>query len=260
MSVKACGPAAPSEYWLYTTFHTPWEPPIEGIYVMGTLSFDVVGDARRDVDVRYVLNGGYAGADQAEVQHHVDELAELGIPAPATIPTMYPLSYNLAAQTDLVQVPHATTSGEAEWALVVCDDGELLLTAACDHTDRALEAHGVAWSKQSAPDVLGTLAWRLADVEDAFADFTLKAWVTNDGVEQLLQDGTAGQLLPPRYWLDRLEPAGLLRPGTVLMSATIPMIKGVDQFADAWRVELADGAGNVSRVAYAVEQLPAAWE
>jgi hypothetical protein len=34
----------------------------------------------------------------------------------------------------------------------------------------------------------------------------------------------------------------------------------VDQFADGWRVELADASGTVSRVTYRVEQLPDAWD
>ena len=51
-----------------------------------------------------------------------------------------------------------------------------------------------------------------------------------------------------------------LVPGTVLLSGTIPMIAGVDQFADAWRVELTDPRGLTSRVVYTVEQLAPAWE
>ena len=89
------------------------------------------------------------------------------MPAPTDVPTLYPLSHLLARQDDVVQVPHGRTSGEAEWALVVGGSADdLLVTAACDHTDRALEVHGVAWSKQSAPDVIGGLAWRWADVAD----------------------------------------------------------------------------------------------
>lgn len=68
------------------------------------------------------------------------------------------------------------------------------------------------------------------------------------------------QLLSLRYWIERLRADGLLRPGTPLLSGTIPMRAGVDQFADGRRVALADGAGNVSRVAYRVEALPRAWE
>ncbi|WP_347349473.1 DUF2848 family protein, partial [Nigerium sp.] len=75
-----------------------------------------------------------------------------------------------------------------------------------------------------------------------------------------IQDGTPAQLLPPDYWTEKLGDAGLLRPGTLLMSGTIPMIPGVNQFADAWRVELTDAAGHVSRVAYTVEVLPEPWE
>jgi hypothetical protein len=84
--------------------------------------------------------------------------------------------------------------------------------------------------------------------------------VRHGHTEQLIQDGTLAQLLPPSYWVDKLAAAGLLRPGTVLLSGTIPMIDGVNQFADGWRVEMADPQGRVIRIAYAVEQLPPAWD
>ena len=117
---------------------------------------------------------------------------------------------------------------------------DLLVTAACDHTDRDLEVHGVAWSKQSAPDIIGDLAWRWSDVADDFDSFTLRAWVTHHGSQELISEGSPAELLSPSYWIDRLDDAGLLRPGTLLLSGTIPMIEGVDQFAEGWRVELAD--------------------
>ncbi|MFE0022640.1 DUF2848 domain-containing protein [Amycolatopsis sp. NPDC059021] len=227
--------------------------------------FTVPGGAVREIEVRYALNGGYAGRDTAQVQHHVDELAALGVPAPTRVPTLYPLSSNLVSQAGTVQVPHARTSGEAEWALIVGEDADdLLLTAACDHTDRALEVHGVAWSKQSAPDLLGDFAWPLADIADELDAFTLKAWVRHGSADQneerLVQDGTLAQLLPPSYWVEQLREHGLLRPGTVVLSGTIPMIEGVDQFADGWRVELTDPRGTTSRVGYTVERLPEAWD
>ena len=229
------------------------------------LRFEVVGHGPVEITPAWVLNGGYAGRDTEEVRHHVEELAAIGVPGPTNVPTMYPLSHHLAMQTDHVQVAHAKTSGEAEWAFVVPTEGEvhtdeLLVVAACDHTDRALEAHGVAWSKQSAPDVLGDVAWRWGDVAEDFDHFTLRGWVGDETADELIQDGSPAKLLDVPYWAGRLEKAGLLRPGTVFMSGTIPMIPGVDQFAGAWRVELADGAGNVSRVAYTVETLPPAWE
>ena len=231
---------------------------------MATLKFDVVGHDPVEVEVTYALNGGYAGRDTEQVQAHVDELAELGVPGPTNIPTMYPLSSRLAIQGDHAQVAHGQTSGEAEWALVVPADAagpdDYLVTAACDHTDRALEVHGVAWSKQSAPDFLGDVAWRWGDVRDSFDGFSLIGKVTNDGVEEIIQDGSPAQLLGVDHWVEKLGEAGLLKPGTVFLSGTIPMKPGVDQFADAWAVELSDGQGNTSRVRYDVEVLPDAWE
>ncbi|MGW6277637.1 DUF2848 domain-containing protein [Kribbella sp. NPDC055071] len=222
-----------------------------------SLDFTLPDGSERTVTVRYALNAGYAGRDTAQVQHHVDELAELGVPAPQRVPTLYPLSATLVSRPAVVQVAHAQTSGEAEWALVATTD-DYLLTVACDHTDRALEVHGVAWSKQSAPDVLGDVAWRLSEVEDELDRFRLKAWVRHGADEELIQDGTLAQLLPPSYWIKEL--GDRLAPGTVLLSGTIPMIAGVDQFGDGWRVELADPRGVVSRIEYRVEQLAPAWD
>ena len=226
-----------------------------------SVRFTMPDGSRREVGVQYVLNAGFTGRDTAQVQHHVDELAALGVPAPARIPTLYPLPRHLVAQVDEIQVGHARTSGEAEWALVIGDGpDDVLLTAACDHTDRDLEVHGIGWSKQTSPDILGDQAWYLADVVDELDRFTLRAWVTHGSTESLIQDGSPAQLLAPSDWLERLRAGSLLRPGTVLLGGTVPMTPGVDQFAEAWRVELTDPRGRRSRLAYRVEQLPAAWE
>ena len=49
-----------------------------------------LADGERQVVVRYALNGGYAGRDTDQVQHHVDELAALGVPAPSRSPHSLP--------------------------------------------------------------------------------------------------------------------------------------------------------------------------
>lgn len=219
---------------------------------LGTLTFDLPDGATDEVVVTTLLNGGYAGRSQQDVAAHVRELAELGVPAPSVTPSLYPVSPYLAQQTSSVPVQHSRTSGEAEWALVVTDD-DVLLTVACDHTDRALEVHGVAWSKNASPDVLGRRAWRLSDVADRIDAIELTAWA--DGVE--IQRGTLAELLTPQYWVDRLRELGLFRPGTVLLSGTIPMHHGVEQFASKWRVELRDPAtGDVIDCGYEVNLLP----
>jgi hypothetical protein len=222
---------------------------------MSILSFELPGGESAEVEVIALLNGGYAGRSQEDVAAHVRELAELGVPAPSETPSLYPVAPYLAMQTSEVPVQHGRTSGEAEWALVVTGDDErdVLLTVACDHTDRALEVHGVAWSKQAGPDVLGRRAWRLADVADRLDAIELTAWA--DG--ERIQSGTLAELLTPSYWLDLLRERGLLRAGTVLLSGTIPMREGVNQFAASWRVELRDPAtGDVLDCEYRVTPLP----
>ncbi|WP_017594850.1 DUF2848 domain-containing protein [Nocardiopsis potens] len=224
---------------------------------MTALSFELPDGSTRIATVERLLNAGYAGRSQEDVAAHVAELAELGVPAPSAVPALYPVSPYLARQTDRVDAQHGRTSGEAEWALVVDDGGDLLLTAACDHTDRELEVHGVAWSKNAGPDVLARRAWRLEDVRPRIDGLTLRAWVAHGGEETLIQDGTLADLLTPDYWVEVLRERGELLPGTVLISGTIPMAEGVDQFAEGWRVELGDPAtGDAIRLGYRVAAMP----
>jgi 2-keto-4-pentenoate hydratase/2-oxohepta-3-ene-1,7-dioic acid hydratase in catechol pathway len=227
---------------------------------MATLEFTLPDGSTRPVTVTRVYNAGYAGRDQREVAAHIAELAELGVPAPSHTPALYPIAPYLAGQPSTVPAQHDRTSGEGEWALLVGDDpGDPLLTVACDHTDRTLETHGVAWSKNAAPDVLGTAAWRLTDIADHLDAITLRAWVRHGSeAEQLVQDASLAALLPPSYWLDVLRSRGWLQPGTVLLSGTVSMLPGVDQFGDRWRVQLHDPITNRTlECGYAVEQLPA---
>jgi hypothetical protein len=216
------------------------------------LKFELPDGRSVPVAVTSLLNAGYAGRSRDDVAAHVAELVALGVPAPAVTPSLYPIAPYLAQQTDEVAVQHSRTSGEAEWALVVTEVG-VLLTAACDHTDRALEAHGVAWSKQAGPDVLATGAWLLDEVSDTIDDLELTAWAD----DVIVQRGTLAELLPPSYWLDVLRAGDLLTPGTVLLSGTIPMREGVDQFSSHWRVALRDPKlGRVLECSYRVRPLP----
>jgi hypothetical protein len=220
------------------------------------LSFTLPDGSIESVDVTALLNAGYAGRDQAEVASHIAELAALGVPAPSATPALYPISPYLAQQTDRVYVQHGRTSGEAEWALVITDN-DVLITAACDHTDRDLEVHSVAWSKNAAPDVLATKAWRLSDIADRLDDIAIEAWVGHGDTSELIQQGTLGDLLAPKYWLDVLTERGDARPGTVLISGTISMRKGVNQFADTWKVALTDPATkDVISVEYRTVPMP----
>jgi len=228
---------------------------------MPRLTFELPDREQVSVTVKTLLNAGYAGRSQEDVAAHIKELSELGVPAPQRIPCIYPLSPSLAMQVDEVTVQHDLTSGEPEWALIVCatEQHDLLLTAACDHTDRHLEQHGVAWSKQAAPDVLARQAWRLTEVADRIDQLSLIGKVLTDSGTEVIQNGTLAELLSPMYWVDELQARGLLEPGTVLMSGTIPMRTDVDQFSAGWSVELSDPHTDRSiSLSYSVQQTPPA--
>ena len=205
-----------------------------------SLSFALPNGKSIDVDVAHLLNAGYAGRRQDQVAAHVRELAVLGVPAPSVTPTMYPVSPYLAQQGTTVPVQHGRTYGEAEWALVLANEGQALLTLASDHTDHELEVHDIGWSKNACPNVLAREAWPLQEVENHLDQLTLNAWVTNDGVEEKIQIGFLADLLPPSYWVAVLKERNLHAPGTVLLSGTINLLEGVNQFGDAWRAELSD--------------------
>ena len=50
----------------------------------------------------------------------------------------------------------------------------------------------------------------------------------------------------------------LATPGTVLISGTVAMLPGVDQFADSWSVEMHDPTtGDTLEAAYRVVPMPA---
>lgn len=219
------------------------------------LHFSLPDGQKVAVEVRSVLNAGFSGRDDDAVAEHIAELAALDIPAPNVTPCLYPVSPYLATQAGEVLVQHGRTSGEVEWALVVTRD-DLLLTVASDHTDRDLERYGVGWSKQVAPNVLSRQAWRFEEVAERIDTLTLTAWVRNDEWTEI-QSGTCADLQPPKYWVDLLQAHDLYAPGTVLMSGTLPMHRGVNQFADAWRVELADpSTGRTIATEYHVRRLP----
>ena len=64
-----------------------------------------------------IFNGGYAGRNQQHVREHIEELAKVGVPAPTTTPTLYPLAnYNLTTGRYLqVQTPRPAARSDTRF-------------------------------------------------------------------------------------------------------------------------------------------------
>jgi hypothetical protein len=185
---------------------------------------DMTSDRTLAVSVGRLLVAGFTGRDREAAMAHVEELAHLGVPAPDSIPTLYPLDPALLAQTEVLVVAGTDTSGEVEPVLVHFD-GQLWLTVGSDHTDREVERDDIAASKAACGKVIGTTCIPLAAVADP--DTIGMESDIEDGVAY--QRGTMASITAIPDLLQRLsDDHGLqLRDGDVLFLGTIAAIGGI---------------------------------
>jgi hypothetical protein len=226
--------------------------------MMRQVSFNVVersGDSRAEtVEVNRLTIAGWAGRDQAAIEHHIAELAALGVKRPSTTPCFYRLGAELLTQAELVDVVGVKSSGEAECVLVQSKAG-LLVTVGSDHTDREVEAYGVTVSKQVCPKPVARDAWRFDDLAGHWDRLELRAYAVTNGERRVYQQGSVASLLPAA---DLLERAPLAR-GAAMFCGTLAVQGGIVGMADgdALELELHDPVLNRTlRHAYRVRALP----
>lgn len=190
------------------------------------LRFDA-GNETLEVTPDAVVIAGWTGRDEAAVRHHIDELAAIGVAPPSKVPLYYRTACANAVQTDRLEVVGEETSGEAEPVLIM-RGARVWLTLGSDHTDRGLEAHSVALSKQIAAKPLARAAWPLETIDDLDA-LTLRSRVgpAADRTD-LYQDGTLAAIRPLRTLLDGALAALGERPDTAIVyCGTLPTIGGL---------------------------------
>lgn len=203
-----------------------------------------------DFPIDKLTVAGWTARDRAALQHHIDELAELGVAPPSSAPLYYRVSASLLAQADMIEALGPDTSGEAE-PLILDGPGGRYIGLVSDHTDRALEATSVAHSKQIAGKIAATEVWRLDEIADLDA-LILQSWIWEEGGWKLYQDGTVAAILP----LGQLIDGAGLGPGGALLCGTLGAIGGVRP-APRFRMRLADPATGREIVhEYAIHDLP----
>ncbi|MBE9607559.1 DUF2848 domain-containing protein [Acetobacteraceae bacterium H6797] len=186
-------------------------------------------------EAKRLVIAGWAGRDQAALQHHIDELAALGVAPPSTTPLFYAATASLLTQAGDLQFLGTESSGEAEPLLVVTA-GELLVGLGSDHTDRHAEAWSVAHSKQLCAKPIAATLWRFAEVESHWDQLILRSWIEEKGGWVLYQEGAVAGLRRPD---ELMALAGGLPPGTAMLCGTMPAIGGIRP-APAFRMELHD--------------------
>ncbi|MCY0385747.1 DUF2848 domain-containing protein [Robbsia sp. Bb-Pol-6] len=217
------------------------------------------------VDIAELVIAGWAGRDPVAIQHHIAELAELGVAPPSTTPCFYRVGTALLTQAASVQMLGDDSGGEVECLLVAVAEG-LLVTLASDHTDRRVEAYGVAVSKQVCAKPMGTDAWHYEDVRAHWDQLVLRAWFVTAApadpaapARRLYQEGPVSALLPPSELFARFAADGKLPTGTAMFCGTLAAIGPIATMrsGDALELELHDPVLQRSlRHRYAVATLP----
>lgn len=191
--------------------------------------------------VEKMVNAGFTGRDQAEVRHHLDELAAKGIEVPAETPVLYPVIPTALTSNSAIEVYGQETSGEIEYILFIKNADEIYVGIGSDHTDRKLEELDIPRAKQITPNVFSPLVWPLNDVQAHWDELVMSCTVQKDGRSLVYQKGGLGLLMSPKELMDLIggKIEGNL-DNTVIYSGTVKMETEDFIFADRFEGRLED--------------------
>ncbi|NMO01564.1 DUF2848 family protein [Gordonia sp. TBRC 11910] len=183
-----------------------------------------------------VVVAGYTGRDEAQVRHHIDELAAIGVAPPPQVPMLYPMDADSATTAQEVPVAGNNTSGEVE-PVYIRHAGRWYLGVGSDHTDRTLETVDIGESKQACPKPVGREVIAIND----WAEFDWDACQASSRVDDVLyQSGSLAGLRRPDNLLpivtDRLDDLG--DDDLVCFGGTLPLIDGKFVPGRRWDIEI----------------------
>jgi hypothetical protein len=207
------------------------------------------------VEISSLIVAGWAGRDQHAIEHHIEELFAIGVPRPSSVPLFYRVAENQLTQASRIQVVGDQSSGEVE-TFVFQADGELFVSIASDHTDRKLETHSVALSKQVCAKPVAGEAWAFADVAGYWDELVIRSYIQENGERVLYQEGTLASLRPPSELISGFAGGPKLPEGAGMICGTVGAIGGIRP-APSFTMELFDPRrGRTLSHSYDVEVLP----
>lgn len=171
------------------------------------MTFSLAG-TEINFDIVHCTVAGWTGRDACAIQHHIDELAAIGVKPPSSVPLYYRTASGMVTQQDVIEVVGTGTSGEIE-PFLIAKDGTLYLGLASDHTDRELEAHSVALSKQICEKPVAAEIWLFEEVKDHIEQIEMRSWIQEkDGDDWVLyQEGKIASIRPLS---DLIDGSGLM--------------------------------------------------
>lgn len=204
-----------------------------------------------DLNIKQLIVAGWTGRNREAVDHHIEELAAIGIAPPSKVPLYYRVSANLLSQDNLVQVVGNTSSGEVE-PLIIRSDKQHWLGLASDHTDRQLEAHSVAASKQACVKPVAATVWDYDEVANHIDQLVLQCMIQENDAWLVYQEGTLANIQPLQQLIDTAK----MPVNSAMLCGTLGAIGGVRP-ATHYRMTLTDPVLNRDiQMQYRVEELP----
>ncbi len=208
-------------------------------------------DGELDIAIDHLYVAGWTGRDKSAVDHHIEELAAIGIAPPSQVPLYYRVSNALLTQNASIEVLGEGTSGEVE-PLLVQKQGQLWIGLASDHTDRELEAHSVAASKQICLKPAANELWKFDDVKDHIDSLILRCFIKENGAWVSYQEGALSSIRP----LAELMKGSGFADNAAMLCGTLGAIGGVRP-ASEYKMVLEDPVRNKKiTMAYSVNTLP----
>ena len=169
--------------------------------------------------VRRVLAAGYTGRTRHLVEAHIEELKEIGIPAPPHVPMLFPIIPGLLSQSTETQVLGAETSPEVEY-VVFRQDGRDYVTVGSDQTDSIMEAQNAPIAKNMCLKSIAPGAWPLEELLDHWDRLELS--LVCDG--KVMQQGKVEQMMTPAQLQEFVaEHDGNDHEGRMIFSGTLEM-------------------------------------
>jgi hypothetical protein len=222
------------------------------------LHFEVDGAETIELQPTQLVIAGWTGRDRAAIDHHIEELAAIGVPRPSSVPLYYRVAASLLTQAAQIEVLGSGSSGEVEPVLVRARS-RWWLTVGSDHTDRDAERVGVALSKQLCAKPVASSAWDWESVAAHADTIGLRSEIFEHGRWVRYQDGTLASIRPLEQLIAGLPADALVADGLVLFCGTLGAVpdasgRGVRP-AVRMRLHLIDGDRTLTHE-YATNALP----
>lgn len=170
---------------------------------------------------------GYTGRNKEKTLEHIKELAEIGVPEPAEIPSLYPVSVSTLNQGGAIEVIGELTSGEAEIVLIFGDSPEdAYLSVGSDHTDRGLETVDINKSKQVCDKPFAEEAWKIEEVIPHWDKLELSSEVYFADSWEPYQENPISSIISLDEIKSYLSKKNVPLTHSIVFSGTVPLLDG----------------------------------